>query len=586
MIKLQNMKKILISLFILLISYFNSNCQTVKKEYYDYAKTRIMAEYQVNSSGEKHGWFKRYDQQGVLVMEFNYKNNMYDGVCKEYTTIYVKRTMMKSETYKQGVLNGPAKYYGGDTGELLVRQGSYKNDTRDGKWITLNAYKNYNLSDEEKKGSEYFKTEDEYDNGTVIIPDGLYKTYFYPSGKLHSEQEFKDAKRAGLCKWYFPNGSIEREDLFSETGAHLESKEYWPSGQLRTFNNFRNNSYEGYNKDGSPDWIMKQRLEQSKKEARKAAMEDSAFVAFSTGDYIKAENLYKELGEHSLAMGIKHFGEADSYWNNGDYLLALGELKRSKQYINSQIVTPIYDSLYPIAIDSMDKKLEGYVNRNDYQGMNKLLSVNKGDIAFSSYDSDTGGRSLKEVLSIEDFNRYRILIRNTEIEFVKSEIQKMATNKEIYDKWNTIRMKYGDWFWQDPEAKEIVRVYISDIQKEESEKDSRTQQLRKNITEGHKTFQRVFLGDFIEDNYGNPVKISTSVKYENLYNSADKLFNSYLSAYDNEMNYETKTTTGNNVLSFLNVLIEMPKEEAKRLNKELRGIEDVNEIKRILGVSF
>lgn len=95
--------------------------QKVVKEFYDpWTKTKLMAEYQVNTSGEKHGWFKGYDQQGVLILENNYKNNLYNGLNKEFTTVYGKRVIASEKNYLNGLLHGEYKEYAYIENENLI----------------------------------------------------------------------------------------------------------------------------------------------------------------------------------------------------------------------------------------------------------------------------------------------------------------------------------------------------------------------------------------------------------------------------------------------------------------------------------
>jgi antitoxin component YwqK of YwqJK toxin-antitoxin module len=191
--------------------------QTVKKDYYDYRKTQIMAEYQVNSVGEKHGWFKGYNQEGVLVYEYNYKNNLQDGVNKEYS-VYGGRTLSQSETYKAGVLDGAAIYYAGTgstKGRFVKAQGSYKNGEREGDWVLMESFDSYGFSDEVKKGAQYTKGTFRYEGGKIVYPDGEFKAYYYPSGKTYIIGSYLNGKMVGDHIQYNPDGTIKAQQHFS-----------------------------------------------------------------------------------------------------------------------------------------------------------------------------------------------------------------------------------------------------------------------------------------------------------------------------------------------------------------------------------
>ncbi|MEN9973920.1 MAG: hypothetical protein RIS20_2267 [Bacteroidota bacterium] len=195
-----------------------SYSQTVKKEYYDYYKTQIMAEYQVNSVGEKHGWFKGYNQEGIVVNEYNYKNNLWDGVNKEYSTYTGSRTLSQSETYKAGVLNGPAIYYAGDgsnKGRFVKAQGSHKDGERDGPWVLMESFDSYGWPDDIKKAAQFTKGTYNYKSGKIVYPDGESYAYFFPSGKIHITYNYFNGKMVGDQIMYNPDGTIKEKQHYA-----------------------------------------------------------------------------------------------------------------------------------------------------------------------------------------------------------------------------------------------------------------------------------------------------------------------------------------------------------------------------------
>ncbi|MBN8695166.1 MAG: hypothetical protein J0L87_01440 [Bacteroidetes bacterium] len=267
--------------------------QSVKKEFYDIQKTKIMAEYQVNAAGEKNGWFKGYDQKGVVVYEYNYKSNQFHGLNKEYTTVYGKREVMKSETFKDGVLEGPASYYG-ENG-LVLKQGNYKAGNKDGKWLMIDPYSNYNIKNKDDlKGCEFVKSEVVYSNGSPVM-DGKVTVTYYPSGKVRSEQEYSQGKKIGTHNWYFPNGKLEAEYKYNgTTEKYLTSKTYYTNGQLWEFYDWTSGKevLMDYNEDGSPGTFSKRNMA-AQKETNATAKADSAF---SAGNYELGISICNEAG--------------------------------------------------------------------------------------------------------------------------------------------------------------------------------------------------------------------------------------------------------------------------------------------------
>lgn len=247
-----------LSLFLFLFSIptiETSFSQTIKKEYYDpWTKSSLMAEYQINNAGEKHGWFKGYDQEGVLVYEYNFKNNLWDGINKEYGTYRGTRELLQTETYSKGILNGPAKYYGTLNGkEIVLKEGDYLNGEKQGKWLILTPYTNWELSDEQKKGASYIKTFNFFEKGIETQPDREDIGLYYPSGKICYSVNYKSGVKIGEYKSYYPTGSIERDASYDESGKVLFVKEYYPDGKLKYHEDLRGNDfiYFEYDKNGN-----------------------------------------------------------------------------------------------------------------------------------------------------------------------------------------------------------------------------------------------------------------------------------------------------------------------------------------------
>lgn len=298
-----------------------SYSQTVKKEYYDYYKTQIMAEYQVNSVGEKHGWFKGYNQEGIVVNEFNYKNNLWDGVNKEYSTYTGSRTLSQSETYKAGVLNGPAVYYAGDgsnKGRFVKAQGSHKDGERDGDWVLMESFDSYGWPDDIKKAAQFTKGTYNYKSGKIVCPDGQSKTYYYPSGKVESEIYFSGGLKSGEWKYYFPDGSLRGTEKYNELGKPNFLMYYYPNGKLKSKDDWTSGKHvhEGYKENGDLDDVTFMLKQQKEQEERSNAI-------------IKA---YKLLGAEQYEVAIKSYNDLGV---NTEYLEYFLQLK--KEFENKQI---------------------------------------------------------------------------------------------------------------------------------------------------------------------------------------------------------------------------------------------------------
>jgi len=332
--------------------------QINKKDYYDYKKTRLMADYQVNAKGEKNGWFKGYDQSGILIYEYNYKNDQKDGVNKEYTVINGKREVMNSKTFKSGVLEGPATYYGQNG--MIQKQGNFKNDKYDGKWTILKPYSDYNLSKLEIGNCDYVKVNAYYENDAEILekmPDGIYKEYYTPCNKLYREYKVVNGKFDGEDKVYFPTGKINslKTYIYKADGkAYIQtSKTYFASGKLQMVEDYSMGyfHFEEYTEDGSPTGFMKERQIAEKQDVKKivSRLNTNGWNMILAKDYKKAQD--------SLGLAMK-LDSAD--------LFVVGN------YAHSVLLGGDYDSAVKIYRAHMNDRLTAKMNwpemiKQDYQ---------------------------------------------------------------------------------------------------------------------------------------------------------------------------------------------------------------------------
>lgn len=105
--------QIKINLILIAILFsFTVSAQKVVKEFYDYQKTKVKYQYQVNANGIKNGYYKAFGTKGNLAIEGTYKMNRKNGTWKEYDDYgkvfsivnYVNDTM--NGVYKQWCFEG------------------------------------------------------------------------------------------------------------------------------------------------------------------------------------------------------------------------------------------------------------------------------------------------------------------------------------------------------------------------------------------------------------------------------------------------------------------------------------------------
>jgi len=261
-----------------------------------------MAEYQVNSVGEKHGWFKGYDQQGILVYEYNYKNNLWDGVNKEYSTYTGSRTLSQSETYKAGVLNGPAIYYAGDgsyKGRFVKAQGSHKDGERDGDWVLMESFDSYGWSDDIKKAAQYTKGTFRYIDGEIVYPDGEFKAYYYPSEKTYFIGSYLNGKMVGDHIQYNPDGTIKTQQHF-DTAEEIALKK---QNELKII--------------------------------------DSALVAIEKEEFTKAEAFFKSIKYNDASNAMNYLVKAKKFSEEKNYKASIENITHAYSGYSDQTEPPI-----------------------------------------------------------------------------------------------------------------------------------------------------------------------------------------------------------------------------------------------------
>jgi antitoxin component YwqK of YwqJK toxin-antitoxin module len=369
------MRKIITLVALVITS--STHAQTVKKEYYDpYSKTQIMAEFQVNAAGEKSGYFKGYNEKGIVVVECNYLNNQQNGSYKEYST-YDGRKLSKLETYKAGVLDGPYKLYNGN---LVITEGEYLNGQKHGRWIVYQPYANYQLSSADQKANEYFSSEIHYDNGKPIYPAGEFKMTYYPSGKFKGTETRTDSTRTIV--FYLPDGKMESEQIFTGEKLVME-KLYYTSGKVKLYRDWRFGSfkYEGYDENGNPDreTIRQQKIQE-------------ALRLFNSKNFDKAAEMFTAAYEQKDAEISKLLSKAQKFYDAGDLIQAIKHIGLADEKADNPIINDMYFEVYPKFISWLDEKSKGYIERKDSPGFMKLL--------------EQAGNIYKD----EDFDRYSKII--------------------------------------------------------------------------------------------------------------------------------------------------------------------------------
>ncbi len=229
-------------------------------------------------NGKRNGTFIEYDVRGydiqvlgVLIKEYQYKDDKFEGVSKDY---YEGTGILKSlRSYSDNMLNGVSKEFDADgkiksvsfykDGKLTGVKKEYyanwktKNDTilKNGKQKIIPAKYDYDSSlmseTHYTDGLVNGMTKEYYANGQLIKktlyiegqPNGNVKEY-YGNGRLKSDITYHNGKQDGVSKEYFDNDTLKSEMSYSEGKFNGVSKEYYKSGRVK---NEKNYSYDRFN---------------------------------------------------------------------------------------------------------------------------------------------------------------------------------------------------------------------------------------------------------------------------------------------------------------------------------------------------
>jgi len=157
----------------------------------------------------------KYDQDGKLVFSGPYRSNVPVGIHREFgkdgkvinAFIYNDNGIKISEGIVDEAGNHNGKWKDFYPDGKVQAEGQYTDNRRSGQW------KFYNTAQKvEQTGS--------YNNGR---PDGLWKWY-YENGTVLREEEYFQGQRDGLCTEYSPEGDVIAEGQYSDGERNGEWK--------------------------------------------------------------------------------------------------------------------------------------------------------------------------------------------------------------------------------------------------------------------------------------------------------------------------------------------------------------------------
>lgn len=190
----------------------------VRRTYYDYAGQQLHEEYQyIQTAGTrycKHGYYKEYDEEGVLWKKGSYRHNQAEGRQLEYLNVSGQPQLQYDITVRHGVAHGPYTRYKGP-GEKMSA-GSYVNGSREGTWkfYYSDVYEVCTYEHDQKQGRA---------------------TLYYKNGQVAERYAYRNDERYndGAVENFYEDGSPKKSGYFTEGRMNGKFLAWYPNGQLR-----------------------------------------------------------------------------------------------------------------------------------------------------------------------------------------------------------------------------------------------------------------------------------------------------------------------------------------------------------------
>lgn len=221
------------------MSYKNEKLHGAYKSYFSNGKPDEICSYK---DGQLDGEFLSYHKNGQLAARYSYIDGKRHGLAEEF---YEDGTISMKKNYSNGKSDGETLYF--DKKGKVYGTLHFKNDRiLDSKFLNpegkiISEQQNYSSTIPLK----YFNGYGNPSSTLFIDENGKVQgkaTYYYLSGGIKEETEFKDDNFNGTSVTYHKNGNIESRRHYKDGVLDGYYQAYFPNGQLRS---------EGWIKDGT-----------------------------------------------------------------------------------------------------------------------------------------------------------------------------------------------------------------------------------------------------------------------------------------------------------------------------------------------
>lgn len=322
----------------------------------------------MDSQGRKQGLWKKVDDQGKLVYEGRFVNNVPTG---EFRYYHETGELKSISNFLNGVHKVKTTMF--HPNGKSASEGIFVDQIKDGEWKywdtdgTLIAVENYKLG----------------------IKEGLWATYSAGTGTLLQEEHFLDGKLHGVCKSYFTDGNPSNLITYVNGKRNGLSESYLTDKKVATHGHYHNNRKTGIWEYYSQNGHLRKTIEYQNDRAIKIYLHFARKVQGNT-IYPTKENSLK-LNQDSIAFFVFADNTMKVVSKNGKEITIGDDMLTIRQWADIMVFTPVSPHLY-----AANDAIKGYHNLDD-----EIIEVEVTPAYnFEYQENEAQGEEAKAIMSL------------------------------------------------------------------------------------------------------------------------------------------------------------------------------------------
>ncbi len=176
-----------------------------------------------DSLGRKQGYWKKFDEEGHVKYEGNFKDNYPVG---EFRYFYPSGKMKARSVY---TMKGKVSYtLMFDVNEKKMAEGKYVDEKKDSTWRYYND-------------QEQLISEETFQKG---LKHGIYRTY-YPGGTINEEIHYLNGKKDGEWIQYYADGIVKLRGIYRDDLLQGLTQVFYPNSKVMVSGTYKNSLKDG-----------------------------------------------------------------------------------------------------------------------------------------------------------------------------------------------------------------------------------------------------------------------------------------------------------------------------------------------------